>query len=41
MHKAGKPKHPGSKNGSRNNKEITKCDNSGDRKPWKEISSHK
>jgi hypothetical protein len=26
---------PGSKNGSRNNKEITKGDNSGDRKPRK------
>jgi hypothetical protein len=29
--------HPGSKNESRNNKEITKGDNSGDRKPRKEI----
>ena len=33
--------HPGSKNGSRNNKEITKGDNSGDRKPKKEIRSHR
>ena len=29
--------HPGSKNGSRNNKEITNGDNSGDRNPRKEI----
>jgi hypothetical protein len=27
--------HPGSKNGNRNNKEITKGDNPGDRKPRK------
>ena len=32
--------HPGSKNGSRNNKEITKGDNSGKRKPKKEVRSH-
>jgi hypothetical protein len=30
-----------SKNRSRNNKEITKGDNSGDRKPRKEVSSHR
>ena len=33
--------HPGSKNGSRNNKEITKGNNSGDRNPRKEIRSHR
>jgi hypothetical protein len=33
-------KNPGSKNGNRNNKEIAKGDNPGDRKPWKEIRSH-
>jgi hypothetical protein len=33
--------HPGSKNGNRNNKEITKGDNPEDRKPRKEIRSHK
>jgi hypothetical protein len=33
--------HPESKNGSRNNKEITKGDNSGDRNPRKEIRSHR
>jgi hypothetical protein len=30
-----KQNHPGSKNGSRNNKEITKVDNSGKRNPGK------
>ena len=30
-----------SKNGNRNNKEITKRDNFGDRNPRKEISSHR
>jgi hypothetical protein len=29
------------KNGTRNNKEITKRDNSGDRKPRKDIRSHR
>jgi hypothetical protein len=33
--------HPASKKGSRSNKEITKGDNSGDRKPRKEIRSHR
>jgi hypothetical protein len=33
--------HPGSKNGNRNNKEITKGVNNGDRKPRKEIRSHR
>ena len=33
--------NPGSKNGSRNNKEITKGDYSRDRKPRKEIKSHR
>jgi hypothetical protein len=33
--------NPGSKNRSRNNKEITKRDNSGDRKPRKEIRSQR
>jgi hypothetical protein len=33
--------HPVSKNGNTNNKEITKGDNPGDRKPRKEIKSHK
>jgi hypothetical protein len=33
--------HPGSKNGSRNNKEITKRDNSPDRKSRKEIRNHR
>jgi hypothetical protein len=33
--------HPGSKNENRNNKEITKGDNSGDRKPRKTIRSHR
>jgi hypothetical protein len=33
--------HPGSKNENRNNKEITKGDNSGDRKPGNEIRSHR
>jgi hypothetical protein len=31
--------HQGSKNGSRNNKEITEGDNPGDRKPRKEVRS--
>ena len=31
--------HPGSKNGNRNNKEITKGDNPGDRKLGKEVRS--
>jgi hypothetical protein len=31
--------HPGSENGSRNNKEITQEDNSGDRNPRKEVRS--
>jgi hypothetical protein len=34
-------KNPGSKNGSRSNKEMTKGDNSGDSKPRKEIRSHR
>jgi hypothetical protein len=33
--------HPGSKNGNRNNKEITKGDNPEDRKPRKEIRSYR
>ena len=33
--------HPRSKNGTRNNKEITKGDNPGVRKPRKEIRSHR
>ena len=33
--------HPGFKNGNRNNKEITKGDNSGNRKPRKETKSHR
>jgi hypothetical protein len=33
--------HPGSKNGSRNNKEITKGYNSVDGKPRKEIRRHR
>jgi len=33
--------HPGFKTGNRNNKEITKGDNPGDRKPRKEIRSHR
>ena len=33
--------HPGSKNGNRNNKEITKGGNPGVRKPRKEIRSHR
>ena len=33
--------HPGSKNGSRNNKEITKRDNLGDRAPRKEVMSYR
>jgi hypothetical protein len=33
--------HPGSKNGSRNNKKITKGDSSGDRKLSKEVKSHR
>jgi hypothetical protein len=33
--------NPGSKNGSRNNKEIIKGDNSGDRKPRKDVRSHR
>jgi hypothetical protein len=33
--------NPGSKNGTRNNNEITMGDNSGDRKPRKEIRSHR
>jgi hypothetical protein len=33
--------HPGSKHGNRNNKEITKGDDSGVRKPRKEIRSHR
>jgi hypothetical protein len=36
-----KQNHPGSKNGTRNNKEITKEDNPGIRKPRKEIRSHR
>ena len=35
------PNHPGSKNRIRNNKEITKVDNSGDRNPRKEIRNHR
>jgi hypothetical protein len=34
-------KHPRSKNGNRNNKEITKGDNPGVRKPMKEIRRHR
>ena len=33
--------HPGSKIGNRNNKEITKGENPGDRKTRKEIRSHR
>ena len=33
--------HPGSKNGNRKTKEITKGDNSGDRKPKKKIRGHR
>jgi hypothetical protein len=33
--------HPESKNGNRNNKEITKRDYSGDRKPRREVRSHR
>jgi hypothetical protein len=33
--------NPGSKNGSRNNKEITEGDNSEDRNPRKEIRNHR
>jgi hypothetical protein len=33
--------HPGSKNGSRNSKEVTKEDSSGDRNPRKEIRNHR
>ena len=33
--------YPRSKNGNRNNKEITKEDNPGARKPRKEIRSHR
>ena len=36
-----KKKHPGSKNGNINNKEITKGDNPGDRKHRKEIRSRR
>ena len=32
--------YPGSKKGNRNNKEIRKGENPGDRKPRKEIRSH-
>ena len=32
--------YPGSKKANRNNKEITKGENPGDRKPKKEIRSH-
>jgi hypothetical protein len=39
--KGKKKNHPGSKNGSRNNKEITKEENSGERNPRKEIRSHR
>ena len=38
IHQTGKgieQNHPGSKNGNRNSKEITKGDNSGGRKTWK------
>jgi hypothetical protein len=38
--KENKENHPGSKNENRN-KEITKQDNTGDRKPKKEIKSHR
>jgi hypothetical protein len=33
--------YPGSKNGSRNNKKIIKGDKSRDRKPTKEVRSHR
>jgi hypothetical protein len=33
--------HPRSKNGNRNNKEVTKGDNPGVRKPRKEVRSHR
>jgi ElaB/YqjD/DUF883 family membrane-anchored ribosome-binding protein len=33
--------HPGSNNGNKNSKEITKGDNTGDRKPRKEIRNHR
>jgi hypothetical protein len=32
--------HPGSKNGSRNNKEIIKGDQFGNRRPKNEVRSH-
>jgi hypothetical protein len=34
-------KNPRSKNGSKNNKEIKQRDNYGDRKPRKEVRSHR
>jgi hypothetical protein len=36
-----KKKHTRSKNGSRNNEENTKGDNSADRKPRREIRNHR
>ena len=36
-----KRNYPRSKNGNKNNKEITKVDNSRDRKPRKEIRNHR
>jgi hypothetical protein len=36
-----KQNHPGSKNGSRNNKGITKGDNSVERNTWKEVRKHR
>jgi hypothetical protein len=36
-----KKKHPGSKKGSRKNKENPNGDNAGDRKPRKEIRNHR
>ena len=36
-----KKNHPGSKNGNRKNKEITKGDTTRDRKPRKEIRRHR
>ena len=41
MQKAPNLKHSGYKIGNRNNKEITKGDNPRDRKPRKEIRSHR
>jgi hypothetical protein len=39
--KKGKRNNPGTKNGSRNNKEMTKGENSRNRKPRKEFRNHR